>query len=295
MIISASRRTDIPAFYSDWFMKRIREGYCLTVNPFNRKQISRIPLLPQDVDVIIFWTKNARPLLPHLEELDALGYRYLFHYTINAYPQALEPGVPPISETLATIEALAKHIGPERIIWRYDPIILTATTDLNYHTRHFRELAHAVACNTRRVMVSFLDLYRKAEFNLRKLAVPEYALIKPEEFELEILASALSETAAHFGLEIFTCAEKKDWSSRGIRSGRCINPEYLMQISLNPSSLNVAKDPYQRPECGCAPSKDIGAYGTCLHGCRYCYAGTQEQGERNHAKHQPDSPMLITP
>lgn len=293
MIISVSRRTDIPAFYSQWFMNRIREEYCLTVNPFNRKQISRISLLPEDIDVLIFWTKNAQPLLQNLAELDALGYRYLFHYTINAYPHALEPGVPTLSETLRTITTIVDRIGPERIIWRYDPIVLTHMTDLRYHVRQFHELARAMAGNTQRVMISFVDLYRKTQSNLKALADSEYSLLKPERRELEALASSLSETAHRFRLEIFACAEKEDWSPWGIQSGRCLDPSYLKQtFSFN---LNSAKDPYQRPECGCIPSKDIGTYDTCLHGCLYCYAGSLARGERNYAKHQPNSPFLITP
>lgn len=291
MIISASRRTDIPAFYSEWFMQRIREGYCLTANPFNRRQISHISLNPETVKLIVFWTKNARPLLVHLRELEARGYRYFFHYTINAYPQILEPRVPPWAETLSTVSTLAEHIGPERLIWRYDPILFSCHTDVNYHLQHFRELAQALAGKTRRVVVSLVDMYRKTISNSKALLGTGYAISEPTSPELAQLAHSLAEIASDYGLEIFTCAEENDWTEWGIPPGACIDPAYLKRTFA--LDVDSGRDRNQRTKCNCLPSKDIGAYETCRHGCVYCYAGTLTEIKGTPAWHDIDSPSLV--
>lgn len=133
MIISASRRTDIPAFYSKWFFKRLEAGYCTVVNPFNSKQVSYVALTPAEVDVFVFWTKNAKPMLPCLTLLNQQNFRYYFQYTITGYPKALEKNVPNLEESLATFSKLSEQIGAEKVIWRYDPICLTTITDVAYH------------------------------------------------------------------------------------------------------------------------------------------------------------------
>ena len=140
MIISASRRTDIPAFYSEWFVNRLQEGYCLVPNPFNPRQVSRISLVPESVDAIVFWSKNPAPMLPFLPMVEDLSYRFYFLFTVNDYPKALEPGLPPLVERISTFVELSQRIGPRCVIWRYDPIILSNRTDASYHRKTFENL-----------------------------------------------------------------------------------------------------------------------------------------------------------
>jgi hypothetical protein len=157
MIISASRRTDIPAFYSDWFMNRVREGYFYRVNPFNSNQISGFSLKPEDVDAICFWTKNPRPLKQHLDELDERGLNYYFQFTLNPYDQTFEPHVPSLEERIATFQELAGHIGPQRVVWRYDPVILSSDTPVPWHQEQVEQIAAQLKSATRRMVFSFCD------------------------------------------------------------------------------------------------------------------------------------------
>ena len=169
MIISASRRTDIPAFYAKWMVRRLREGYCTVPNQWNRNQISKIALGPEDVDAIVFWTRNPRPLMAFLEELDSRGYRYYFQYTILGYPREIEPGTPSLTTAVETFCELSERLGPGRVIWRYDPIVFTGLTTPAFHRENFQRLAESLANRTRRVVVSIVDSYRKTESRMREL------------------------------------------------------------------------------------------------------------------------------
>lgn len=294
MIISVSRRTDIPAFYSEWFINRIREGFCLTPNPYNPKQVSRVDLAPDAVDAIVFWSKAPAPMMQHLGELERAGYRFYFQYTLNAYPQALEPGVPLIAARIATFKELAGTLGPQRVVWRYDPIIISNLTDWEFHARTFTELCAALAASTRRVMVSLLDMYARTERQFQALREMGVELLpdadeKPESIEL---LRRLAIVARDHGLEIFTCAERRDYSDIGIAPGRCIDGE-LME-SLWGMHKSWRKDPGQRRACGCVVSKDIGVNDTCIHSCPYCYAtGNPDSARARHAAHDPRSPRLF--
>lgn len=293
MIISASRRTDIPAFYSLWFMQRIRDGYCTVFNPFNRKQVTKVSLLPNDAEVLVFWTKNPQPLIPYLKELDDRGFRYFFQYTLNGYPPELEPKVPELKDRLETFLKLAELIGPEKIIWRYDPIVLSTITGHDYHQAMFEKIARTLKGSTQRVVISFVDSYRKATFQFKQLA--KQGIFIEEEMNLEALEDFvrnLVSISKENGLELQSCAEKLDLTSWGVWPGKCIDPQYLKRVFG--IDVNLKKDKNQRRECGCVQSKDIGAYETCLHGCRYCYAGTLQVGLRNHGRHDVDSPSLIS-
>ncbi len=264
MIISASRRTDIPAFHAEWFMQRLRDGYCETVNPFNPRQVSRVSLLPADVTAMVFWTRNAVPLLPHLPELDARGYRYYFQYTLTGYGPPLEPHCSPVHTAIATMRRLAEHVGPARVCWRYDPILLTDARPADWHLAHFAELAAALRGITERVTISLFDPYRAA---LKRLAA---AGITPRPVEnMAEWLTGLATTAAAHGMAIVSCAEA-DWGQFGIQPGKCIDDRLLRRLF----GLEVAtgKDTSQRAACGCVAGKDIGAYDTCDHGCLYCYA-----------------------
>ncbi len=286
MIISASRRTDIPTYYSDWFFNRIKEGYVLVRNPMNAHQISKISLSPDVVDGIVFWTKNPTPMLDKLDLLK--DYMYYFQFTLNAYGQDVEAGVPSKNNIIVpSFQKLSDLIGPDRVIWRYDPIFLNETYTAEYHVRYFEELAKRLSPYTKKCTISFLDFYRNTEKNIAGLSIQKFT---PEVQEL--LAKNLSEIAHSYGLKMDTCAEGIDLQKYGIEHARCID-DHLFGKLLN-CPLKVGKDKNQRLECGCIESLDIGAYNTCKNGCRYCYANySTKTVHTNAGKHNPQSPLLI--
>lgn len=292
MIVSVSRRTDIPAFYTDWFMQRIHEQYCTTVNPFNRKQVSKVSLRPEEVDALVFWTKNAKPILPWLHELDESGYRYYFHYTINGYPQAFEPHVPDLEESIDTFLTLADRIGPKKVIWRYDPIIFSNQTDFPYHRERFAYILERLHSGTRRIVISIVDEYRGSSINFQRMRSQGIEVqTVPDVSSLARLCTGMSLQAGALRIPVYSCAEKLDLTSFGILPGKCIDGELIHE--LFGIRTTAEKDKSQRRECGCIKSKDIGFYDTCLHGCTYCYAGTFESGSRNRSRHESGSPSLI--
>lgn len=295
MIISASRRTDIPAFYAGWFINRIGAGYCTVPNPFNRNQVSYVSLKPADVDVVVFWTRNPAPLLPHLKVLDDLGIPYYFQFTLLNNPRTLDEKTPPLISALGTFKKLADQIGPARVIWRYDPIVFSKDMGTQFHVESYRKIASELKGYTKRSVISVVDIYKKANKRLRALQEAGSPVIpyggKPDT-NFEYLMNILAETAVQSGMEIFSCAEDLDLSPYEIRPGKCVDDEYIQRVF----GLDVThkKDPSQRAACGCVASKDIGAYDTCLFGCQYCYATTSfERARINHADHNPQSPSLI--
>ena len=292
MIISASRRTDIPAFYADWFVNRIRAGYCIVPNPFKPNQVSRMSLKAEDVDVIVFWTRNPRPLMPRMLELDAWGYRYYFQYTLLNNPRLIDPQVPTLEASLTTFRELADHVGPQRVIWRYDPIVWSNVTGPEFHQQTYERIAQALRGYTRRSVISLLDVYRKAEKRLKALAQHGVELATPDIDDLGKLMRALVETATTNDIEITSCAEQIDLRPYGVRPGKCVDDGYIKRVF----GLDVTheKDPSQRQACGCVVSRDIGMYDSCLFGCAYCYATSNlVRARANHAQHHADSPSLI--
>lgn len=256
MIISASRRTDIPAFYWEWFQKRLQEQYVLVRNPLNLHQVSRISLRPEVVDGLVFWTKNPEPMLKQLSVLDA--YAYYFQFTLNAYAADVEAALPPLAVRIEIFRQLAQKIGAERMIWRYDPILLSARYDLQYHAAVFEELAAQLADSTKKCIISFLDYYPKIKA----------------------------------GLQLETCAEAIELADLGIRHASCIDAELLGRVGG--CRLDTVKDKNQRGECGCAASIDIGAYNTCLHGCIYCYANDSRRQLQQITAGNSSSPLLCS-
>ena len=285
MIISASRRTDLPAYYSRWFFARLREGDVLVRNPVNPRQVSRVSISPQAVDGFVFWTKTPGPMLPDLDQLPDCPY--YFQITLTPYGPEVEPRLfPKKKEILSAICQLSRRIGPERIVWRYDPVFLTGDYSVDFHKKAFSQLARALRGRSFRCMISFLDWYGPMEKRMAPLSARP-----PEEAEMPELAAAFGQAARENGMEIFTCAEAADLSSYGIGHGCCIDQTLLEQIGGRPLSLH--KDRGQRPACGCVQSVDIGAYDSCPAGCLYCYA---DHGpgrlRKNLAAYDPLSPLL---
>jgi DNA repair photolyase len=275
MIISASRRTDIPAFYGEWFAERIREGYFIRVNPFNPEQRKQISLAKSEVDAIVFWTKNPAPFMKYLPMLDAIGYNYYFLYTLNDYPALFEPGVPGLAARIDAFRQLSAALGPERVIWRYDPVIISRITPVEYHMENFARLVESLQGSTRRVILSFLDVYSKVKRRMEQLDPQgELNLIDlreaGEEERLDRLMAQVSNVASINSIEVFSCAEQLDLSRYGVKHSSCIDAALLNR--LFGLKLPPKKDPAQRPECGCAPSADMGVYDTCGFNCSYCYA-----------------------
>lgn len=286
MIISASRRTDIPAYYSEWLFNRLKEGYALVRNPVNPRRISRVSLSPADVDGIVLWTKNPLPMLGRLAELEP--YTYYFQFTLNPYGRDAEPSVPSKSSVIIpAFRRLSELIGPSRVIWRYDPIFFNDTYTPEYHVKYFRELASRLCGCTEKCTVSFIDFYKKTERSMRAFWITE----PPQEL-MQSLMQRFSDIASEYVISINTCAEKEDYSEYGIGKARCIDAGLLGRISGR--ALSEKKDPNQRPECGCAQSIDIGAYNTCGHGCIYCYANHSRTSVMKNIKaHDPSSPLLF--
>jgi len=285
MIISASRRTDIPAFFSDWFYNRIAEGYLLVRNPFNRHQISWIDLSPEAVDCIVFWTKNPARMMGKI--LSLADYTFYFHYTLNGYGKILEPNVPLWMESIDNFKNLSQIIGKDRIIWRYDPIVLNKQFNIKYHAKMFEQIAYKLSGKTRRCVISFFDMYRKVRQKMASVPVVEILIEQMIE-----LAAIIDRISSLYGIEVTSCAEAVDLTEYGIEHGRCIDDQIISEISGFP--LNVMKDPGQRTECGCVASVDVGSYNTCVHECLYCYANFNHNLVwRNYNSHDPKSPFLF--
>lgn len=291
MIVSASRRTDIPAFYTKWFMGRLRAGFCEVKNPFNAAQISHVPLSPDAVSAIVFWTRNPGPLLPHLPEILAMGHQPFFLCTLMDNPRRLDPHCPGPETSLPTFAALAQAL-PGRVTWRYDPIVLSEATPADWHRRTFERLAAALAGLTDRVTVSLMEPYRKIARRMAALAADGFALLAPDRDEVIRLVTDLRDMAAARGMRLATCCQPEDFAAAGIEAGRCIDPDWLARYA--PGPFPVGRDPCQRDRCGCAPSKDIGAYDTCLFGCAYCYATSSlERAKAANARHDPAAAALV--
>jgi hypothetical protein len=292
LIISASRRTDIPAFYGDWFRNRLKAGFCDVRNPFRPSQVRRVSMALKDVDAFVFWTRDPRAFLPAIEDLERGGFPFIFLVTITGYPPPLEPGAPPAGEILAAMRLLARRIGPERVVWRYDPVFLSSLTPPEFHTRNFSELATALEGSTRRVIVSVLDFYTKAVRRLN--ALKDRGLRYPRDpWQGEDLGQILRfivQRAAQCGMEAVSCCEPAALPF-GLRPGACIDADHLGR--LFGLTLPAKKDPGQRPECLCAVSRDIGAHDTCPRGCAYCYATRSFEGARSRSAFQdPASPRI---
>lgn len=282
MILSASRRTDIPAFYPAWFMNRLREGYVLVPGIYAPNRLSRIILSPDTCDCIVFWSKNPAPLMPYLSEIDEFGYQYYFEFTLNAYESDIEKQVPPFSKRVDTFLRLSDAVSPQKVDWRYDPVLINSTYSVNWHIEQFAKLCEKLSGKTERCILSFFDSYAHLNGAFRE----------PDIWEVHEIASRFSQIAEEVHLPLFTCAEKYDLSQYGIRHSACIDKAKIERIIGCP--ICAKKDANQREECCCIESVDIGSYNSCLHSCAYCYANTSnEKAAARAGRHIKTSLLLI--
>ncbi len=263
MIISASRRTDIPAFHSEWFFRRLREGFVLMRNHQNDERFHRVPLTPDLVDCIVFRTKNPAPMLSRLDELR--DYNYLFNITMNPYGREMETNLPRLVERVETYKWLAEKIGPLRMIWRYDPVMISPKYNLDFHRRAFEYLCRELAPHSYKCMIGFI-------INHRFIAGRMTPMIINERSEADMLAigEVFGEIAARYGQKIETCATEVLLDEFGITHGACVEREQIEKIVGY--RFEKVRERYLRPHCNCMESIDIGHYSTCGNGCQYCYA-----------------------
>lgn len=259
-VISVSRRTDIPAFYTDWFLNRVKKGYVIVPSTFGNTRAFAVPLDNDYVDCFVFWTKNAKPLLDRIDELE--GYTYYFQYTVNRYGRDIEESVP--GSAADTFVELSEKIGKERVIWRYDPILLSERYSIDWHIHNFKGLAQKFSGHTEKCVISFIDLYAKTSRNTKGLGIRA-----PDETEMKSIAEQFSVIAEEFGIKLCSCCEKIDLSQYGIDHNSCIDGNLIERLSGKTRSYLLDN---QREGCGCVKCTDIGMYDTCKHKCGYCYA-----------------------
>lgn len=298
MIISASYRTDIPAFYGEWFVNRLRAGSCKAVNPYGG-QVYTVDLSPEQVDGFVFWTKNIGPFIKYLPEVQARNIPFVVQHSITGYPRELEARVAPVAQVVESLKCVAVEYGPEHIVWRYDPILFSSLTPFDWHRENFAMLAQLLEGITDEVVISFAQVYRKTARNL-DIAAHEYSFTwephRSESFVLEhalALTKELAQIAQTHGMRVTVCSQQKFVIEGITQEARCVNADRLTRIAGK--SIH-AKERGNRQDCRCHASKDIGDYDTCPHGCVYCYAVNNRDLALNRFKqHNSESEFLFEP
>jgi len=282
MIISASRRSDIPCYYSEWFLNRLKDGYALIPNPRNANRLGRVELSPKNVDCIVFWTKNPAPMMNRLSLIEDMGYAYYFEFTITAYGRETERNLPEKELVIDTFKRLSDKVGPKGVDWRFDPILKNEKFSPSWIAEQYEKLCDQLHDYTERCIISFVDEYSHTRNRTDVL----------NRSEMLEAAGSISRIARKYGLPVFSCAEEINLNSLGIEHSSCIDQKKVEQ--LIGARITAKKDTGQRPACGCIESVDIGAYDTCGNGCTYCYAVTSPKtlGCRMR-EHDPRSPLLI--
>lgn len=283
MIINTGMRTDIPAFYAEWFIKRIREGYVYTRNPYNNTQVTKYRLTPEVVDVLAFCTKNPSPMLPYMEELKKYG-QYWF-VTITPYGTDLEPNVPPKEQVMEDFLKLSQIVGADSMGWRYDPIIITDKYTVERHISDFSMMAEKLAGYTHTCVISFIDLYKKVRRNFSEAKEVAYA-------DKIALGKEFIRICKKYDMVVKPCAEGDELAGYGADCSGCMT-KHTFEKAIH-CRLDTPNIKSQRSECACLLGKDIGQYDTCGHLCRYCYANVNPDAVRRNMKlHNPQSPFLI--
>lgn len=284
MIINTGGRTDTVQYYSEWLLRRFAEGYVLTRNPLFPHKVTRYELTPELVDCVVFCSKNYRPILPRLREITD-RYASYFYYTITAYGRDIEPGVPPVEESMETLIELSRQVGRQRVAWRYDPLLLTRDYTLERLLAAFERMARVLAPHIDRCIFSFIEIYKKVELNL-----PQLIVWSPEQ--MEEAARGLGEIAQRYGIYLQTCGTNGDFRRYGIHPSGCITLDILGRA--NGLVFKQLRHKGMRQGCHCIESRDIGAYDSCPNGCLYCYANrTPQKARANFRLHDPASPLLI--
>ena len=270
--------------YTEWLLNRFSEGYVLSRNPLFPNKVTRYELTPDKVDCVVFCSKDYSPILPRLHEVTDRFNTY-FHYTITAYGRDVEPGVPPIDESIDTLIRLSEQVGPQRVAWRYDPVLLTEKYTVETHLETFERMASEIAPHVDRCIFSFVEMYKKLDRNM-----PELVPLTDED--KDVLAKGLGSVSARYGMTIQTCGTNGDYTRYGIQRSGCMTLDILGRA--NGVEFRNLKHNGMREGCHCIESRDIGAYDTCPNGCRYCYANNRpERVAKNMKLHDPDSPLLL--
>ena len=292
MIVSASYRTDIPAFYAEWFLKRLDAGFARTVNPYNR-QLQIVSLARESVDGFVFWTRNVAPFFAVLDEVRRRGFPFVVQYTITGYPRALDQATIPAEQAIGHLHRLSGTFGKAASVWRYDPVVVTSLTPPDWHVDTFDRLCRTLAGAVDEVVLSLAHVYRKTARNLdaaARRAVFQWS--DPSPPEKAALLSRLAAVAAGHGLKASLCGQP-DLLAPGLNEARCIDAKRLERAAGH--IIEAAHKPH-RARCGCFASRDIGDYDTCPHGCVYCYAvASRERAKANLARHRPDGEDLVAP
>ncbi len=283
MILHTGMRTDIPAFYSEWFFNRLEAGFVLVRNPFDPSSVTRYVLSPDVVDLLCFCTKNPAPMVPHLHKL--AGYGQLWFVTITPYGTDVEPNVPPKEQVMDSFLALSAAVGSHRVAWRYDPILLNDTYTIQRHLSDFEHMAKRLCGATDTCIISFIDLYEKVKRNF-----PEAQAVRQQDRLL--VGRSMAKIAARYGMQLKTCGEGDELAPYGVDCTGCMTiPVYEKALG---ERLVPPKGKPQRKECACWLGNDIGAYHSCAHLCRYCYANDDPAlAMYNRQRHDPRSPFLI--
>ena len=284
MIIHVGGRTDIVNYYTPWLLNRLREGYAYSRNPFARENVYKLSLKPEDVDCLLFCSKNYPPILKHIDGIDE-KYNILCNYTITAYGRDVEPKVPTINQSIKTLGRLSDIVGRNKILWRYDPILLTEKYTVEKHLEMFEYMAEKISPLVYRCIFSFVDMYKKVEENMSEI-IP-----LTEEDKVKLL-KGIGEISERYNIYTQSCATNESYEKYGIHAAGCTTREILEQAH-NVVYKNV-KGTGIRDNCHCIPSRDIGAYNSCLSECKYCYANRKPEIPKNVIKlHDEKSPLLL--
>jgi len=290
MIVSASYKTDIPAFYGDWFMARLDAGFAMQANPYGGPP-SRVPLDRESVAGFVFWTRNIASFRDHLDEIARRGFPFVVQFTATGYPRLLDAATPPAERAVAQIRELAAAFGRDAVVWRYDPVVFSSLTPADFHRRTVETMAAALAVTVDEVVFSVLQVYRKTARNLDAAATAHgFTWHDPPVDEKRALLAELAGIAQAHGMRATLC-DQPELRVEALGEARCTDAERLARVAGRP--LDIARKPH-RKTCGCWASRDIGAYDTCLQGCAYCYAVTSEKTARKRqAAHDPEGAFLV--
>lgn len=290
MILSVSRRSDIPAFYSKWLVERLKNGVIERVNPMNPLQVTRLMFEPHDINAVVLWTKNPAAFMEHVEELTDMGYRLRFLFTLNSYPEYAEPGLNSLEERIELFRELGKKLGKSSVAWRYDPVIFSNSFTAVWHLEQVAKIWKGIEGSTDRLIMSFYDSYRAPDKRMRKSS--EFREVYRRETSRVMFLKKVNMMFKDTDVKLSLCAQGEDMADQGIMNGPCIDGREISETYGIKTTKR--RDKSQRNLCLCTESFDIGAYDTCRYSCIYCYADRRGDISVPHEyKHDPQAPSLI--